>query len=143
LHLAIWLTGTPSSIFLGQIVNTFDWENATNATSLAISMTVNALVMGLIVLKIFKVFQEVKATSAEKNLGATGGRKLQSIIFILIESGVALFSIQLACLVVSIMDSTDPAAFNAFWLIGPIHEMLNVIIRLVIPTFHCTDNGPG
>jgi hypothetical protein len=103
---------------------------------------VNALVMGLIVFKIIKVFQQVKPTSAEQNLGATGGRKLWSMIFILIESGMALFSIQLARLVVSILINwTDnSAANNVLTPIISIHEMLNVIIRLVIATSFFTDN---
>ena len=96
-------------------------------------MTVNALVTGLIVFKIFKVFQEVKtATVDDQNLGVTGGSTLQRVIFIIIESGMALFSIQLTRLVVTIV-STD-ASYNAFGLVASTHEMLNVIIRSVIAT---------
>jgi hypothetical protein len=36
-----------------------------------LTMTVNAVVTGLIVFKIFKVFTKVKPTSDEKTLGAT------------------------------------------------------------------------
>jgi hypothetical protein len=111
------------------------WGNITVLTSLAISMIVNALVTGLIVLKIIMVFRKVKATSSERELGATGGRKLQSIIFILIESGSVLFSIQLARLVVAILvtDSADITLYEPYTIIISIHQMLNVIIRSI----HC------
>ena len=66
-------------------------------TGVAVSITVNALVTGLIVFKILKVFLEVKAnmTSIEQTLGSTGGTKLQHVLFIIIEPGMALFAIQL------------------------------------------------
>ena len=98
-------------------------------------MTVNALVTGLIVFRIFKVFWEVKVCTAEDRiLGVTGGSTLRRVIFILIESGMALFSIQSARLLVTIVGlliGTD-APYAAFLLIAGIHEMLNVIIRSVI-----------
>ena len=60
-------------------------------------MTMNALVTGLIMFRIFKVFQEVKtATADNQNLGVTGGSTLRCVMSIIIESGMALFSIQLA-----------------------------------------------
>ena len=62
-------------------------------------MVVNALVTGLIliVFNIIKVFLGNKVTSVEPALGSlssTGGPKLQHIIFIIIESGMALFAIR-------------------------------------------------
>ena len=125
--LAMWIaSGTPW----------FDdsaWIDILTLTSLTLSMAVNALMTGLIVFSIFKVFQKVKTSTADdKILGVTGGSKLRRIIFILIESGMALFSIQLVRLVVSIV--TTDAAYDAFNLIVGIHEMLNVIIRSVIVT---------
>ena|SRR5271156_392567 len=96
-------------------------------------MTVNAVVTGLIVFRIFKVFREVKlGTADDQILGVTGGSKLRRVIFILIESGMALFSIQLARLVVTIVPTE--AAYAAYGLIGSIHEMLNVIIRSATAT---------
>ena len=93
-------------------------------------MTVNALVTGLIVFRIFKVLQEVKTSTADDQiLGVTGGSRLRRVIFIIIESGMALFSIQLARLLVSIIGNTD-AAYDAFYLIASIHEMLNVIMTI-------------
>ena len=111
-------------------------SNTLTITSLVMSMTVNALVMCLIVFRIFRVFREVKVTttSDEKTLGITGGRKLWSIMFIIIESGMALFSIQLARVVVSTSLGTM-AEFDAFGLIVGIHEMLIVIITPVFVTF--------
>ena len=62
-------------------------------TGLTASMAVNALMTGLIVFKILKMFLKVKTTSDELTLGSSGGTKLQYIIFIIIESGMALFAI--------------------------------------------------
>ena len=107
------------------------WNNNLVMTGLTLSMTVNALVTGLIVFRIFRVFCQVKTGTADDQiLGVTGGSTLRYIIFILIESGMALFSIQLVRLVVSIV--TTDSAYNAYNLILGIHEMLNVIIRSVI-----------
>ena len=105
-------------------------------------MTVNALVTGLIVFRIFKVFREVKhvTTSDEKSLGVTGGGKLRSIIFIIIESGMALFAIQLARLVVAATGETTNAEADIYQLIVGIHEMLNVVISSVVVTLYSTDN---
>ena len=97
----------------------------------ALSMTVNALVTGLIVFRIFKVFQEVKTSTADfQTLGVTGGSTLRRVIFIIIESGMALFSIQLARFVAGVV--TTSASNDVFYLIDGIHEMFNVIIRSVI-----------
>ena len=92
-------------------------------------MTVNALVTGLIVFRIVKVFQEVKtATADDQTLGVTGGGTLRRVVFIIIESGMALFSIQLVRLVVTNMATTT--SYNAYSLILGIHEMLNVIMTI-------------
>ena len=94
-------------------------------------MTVNALVTGLIVFRIFKTFQEVKFISDDLNFGTThahAGRKLRSIIFVVIESGMTLFAIQVARLVVTIL--VTQSADNAFELISPIYQQLNVIIKV-------------
>ena len=128
--LAIWITaGTaPLSIVHGQLH--FADRNITLAMAgLILSMTVNALVTGLIVFRIFKVFQELKTATADgQNLGITGGSTLRRVVFILIESGMALFSIQLTRLVAVIV--TTDTAVDAFYLIAGIHEMLNVIMMI-------------
>ena len=111
--------------------------------SVAFSMAVNALVTGLIVYRIFKVFQEVQqsSTSAERSLGIIRGRKYRSVIFVIIESGIALFAIQLIRVILSI-----PALFNSNPIIVAssyiivIHQMLNVIMTLVIINLYFADN---
>ena len=126
-------------------------------------MAVNALVTSLIVFKILKVFLEVKATSVEQTLGSlssTGGPKLRHIIFIIIESGMALFAIQLVRVVVSSLVELQaglaaPSLIYALDFVIPIHQALNVIIKIysfpsyfvLLMTFaflgHCTNNNFG
>ena len=114
-------------------------------TGLAASMVVNALVTGLIVFKILKVFLEVKRlkpelTSVERTLSSLSstkeGTKLRHIIFIIIESGMALFAIQLVRIVVASIiqmelqaGQTPRGLIIALDAVISIHEMLNVIIR--------------
>ena len=112
-------------------------------------MVVNALVTGLIVFKILKVFLEVKAaTSGERTLGSlssTGGPKLQHIIFIIIESGMALFAIQLIRVVITCLIDlywqTETQLFSiVLELVICIHQALNVIIKSVYFFFFFTDS---
>ena len=105
-------------------------------------MAVNALTTGLIVFRIFEVFRQVKCntTSEEKSLGITGGRKLRSVIFVIIESGMALFAIQLARVVLAAILPGNSEVQASYSLIVPIHEMLNVITSSVIATLCYTDN---
>ena len=118
------------SIVQGQLY-VADWSNTVTIASLALSMTVNALVTGLIIFRVFKVFQIVKTgTVDDQILGVTGGSTLQCVTFIIIESAMALFLIQLARLAVTIVN-TD-AAYNVYYLISGIHIMFNVIIRSVL-----------
>ena len=111
-------------------------------TGLVASMVVNALVTGLIVFKILKVFLEVnKATSVDRALGSlsstTGrGPKLQHIIFIIIESGMALFAIQLVCVVITGLIQLQPGLAPrslavVLYVVISIHQVLNVIIRSI------------
>jgi len=99
---------------------------------------VNALVTGLIVFKIFKVFREVKSVTAleDKSLGITRGNKLRSVTFIIIESGMALFAIQLARVVITtqlaVTTVADGAVYYAFQFIGVIHEIVNGIAPTII-----------
>ena len=108
---------------------------------LMLPLTVNALVTGLIAFRIFKVFQEVKTRTADgKNLAHTGGSTLRRIMFILVESGMALFSIQFARLVGAIVltsDAATDAATDAYSLITGIHVILTVVITSVIATLFC------
>jgi hypothetical protein len=99
-------------------------------------MTVNTLVTGLIVFKISKVFRGAKVrqfSGDTTSLGTTGGTRLRSIIFIVIESGAALFCIQLVRITVSIL-MTD-VGVEVFDLVVGIHQMLNVIINTAIYFF--------
>ena len=96
-------------------------------TSFALSMVVNTLATGLIVIKILKVFSEVKRASS---LGATGGTKFRPIIFIIIESGMALFAIQLVRIVYSCLPLQPPTLLTFNLIIG-INQMFNVIIRFI------------
>ena len=141
--LVMGITSFPANyIGQGTFLTTL-WGDALILTSLIASMTVNALVTGLIVFRIFKVFRKVKnnTTSNEKSLGFTGGRKLRSVIFVIIESGMALFAIQLARVVLSaIILNGNSGVEVAYNLILPIHEMLNVITSSVIATLCFTDN---
>jgi hypothetical protein len=108
---------------------------------LTTSMTVNALVTGLIVFRIARVFREVRSitTSEEKSLGVTGGEKLRSIIFVIVESGMTLFVVQLARLVLAPPElQTDPEN-EAYNIITCIHQMINVIISSVIVALYLTD----
>jgi hypothetical protein len=133
----MWTAVAGAQFIVQNQVNETVWGIRLVLTSLVTSMTVNALVTGLIVFKIFKVFREIKgvATSEDKSLGITHGNRLRSVIFIVIESGMALFAIQLARVVVTTQfTSTVDAAFYAFEFIIVIHEMVNVIISSVIVT---------
>ena len=94
-------------------------------------MAVNTLVTGLIAFRILKVFLEVKPTSVERSLGSlgsTGDTKLRNVIFIIIESGMALFAIQLVRIVLSYI-SLPPKAID---FVISINQMLNVVIKSVL-----------
>ena len=83
---------------------------------------------------------EVKASiSIERTLGplsslsSTEGPKLRHIVFIIIESGMALFAIQLVCVVITSLIELHAAPTPQSLLIDSgfvisIHQMLNVII---------------
>jgi hypothetical protein len=128
----MWIAGICSQFIAQGQIDVSAWGSILALASFTASMTVNALVTGLIVFKIFKVFREVKSvtTSNEKFLGVThaGGRKLRSIIFIIIESGMALFAIQLLRLVIAATGPGTNAEQDIYTLIIGIHEMLNVVI---------------
>ena len=105
------------------------WVYLVTLTSFPISLTVDALVTGLIVFRILRVYLEVVKPTGS----GTGKSKLQPVIFMLIESGMALLCMQLADLVLFIIqtDSTlvvdQPIAYTL--------QMLSVTIKSVIITF--------
>jgi len=139
--IATWLATNGSITWkLGQFFEV-PWGFMMTLTALAASMAVNTLVTGLIVFKILMVFLEVKATSVERTLGSlalslnAGGPKLRHIIFIIIESGMALFAIQLIRVVLIsfwVVQKSVSAANSALNLVIGIHEMLNGITPTII-----------
>ena len=106
------------------------WPNTLFITSLTASMAVNTLVTGMIVFRILKV-TGARPTSVEQTLGSTGGNKFRHIMFIIIESGMALFAMQLvrvvlAFLPVPVQQEAPFQAVSNFVVV--INQMLNVII---------------
>ena len=136
----MWIAAIRSQFISQGQIDISAWGSILALASFTASMTVNALVTGLIVFKIFKVFRESITTSSEKSLGVTGGRRFRSIIFIIIESGMALFAIQLARLVIATTGLGTDAEENIYLLIVGVHEMLTVVISSVI-TLYSTDNA--
>ena len=105
------------------------WSTNLTITSLVMSTTLNALVTGLIVFRIFEVFRDVKASTTldEKNLGVAGGKTTSYVMFVIIESGMALFSTQLARVVITALSTSHTDSVqDAFNIFVAIHEMLNV-----------------
>ena len=99
-------------------------------TGLAASMAVNALMTGMIVFRILKATR-VKPTLVERILGSTEGNKFQHIMFIIIESGMALFAIQLVRFVlefISVPVEQVHILIAADDFVVVINQMLNVII---------------
>jgi len=130
--LAIWVASGVAPAMSTSIVQEFSttfWGYSLGVTGLTLSMTVNALVTGLIVFRILKVSWEVKTTLEDQILDVTDGSgTLQRVIFVLLESGMALFCIQLARLVVTFVPVDD--AYQ--WFIVSLHEMLNGITPTII-----------
>ena len=93
-------------------------------------MTVNALMTGMIVFRILKA-TGVRPTSVERILGSAEGNKFRHIMFIIIESGMALFAIQLVRIVLSFVSvpvEQIPILQAAFDFVAALNQMLNVII---------------
>ena len=146
LPLGIWSAGVGACILVQSTIKTTLWGLIATNTSVAISMVVNALVTGLIVCKIFNVFREVRqvSTLTEKSLGVRviGGRKLRSIIFVIIESGFALVVIQLVRVTLTLppLFRKSTPIYDALTFIMVTHQMFNVIITLVIINLYFADN---
>ena len=98
-------------------------------------MAVNTLMTGMIVFKILKA-TGIKPTSLELTLGSTGGgnlNKFRHIMFIIIESGMTLFAIQLVRFVIGLLLPTaawvdEPALIVASSFVVVMNQMLNVCI---------------
>ena len=97
-------------------------------------MAVNTLVTSLIVFKILKVFSEVKQTLGPFT-SAAGRPNYQRIVFIIIESGMALFAAHLGRIVLTCLLEVNPSPsydlLFAYDLVVSFHQMLNVIIGSV------------
>jgi hypothetical protein len=133
----MWIAAICPQYIVQGIINTTAWSSMLALASFTVSITMNALVTDLIVFRIFKVFRQVKdvTTSNKKSLGVTGRRKLRSIIFIIIESGMALFAIQLLRLAVAATGQVTNAEQDIYQLVIGIHQVLNVVIKSVIVCF--------
>ena len=108
-----------------------DWPNTLYITGLAASMAVNTLMTGMIAFRIFKVMGAMPSTSVERTLGSTGVNKFRNIMFIIIESGMALFAIQLVRLVLALIPASvfdEPPVITADNFVISINQTLNVII---------------
>jgi len=128
-NLVMWVASNGAYFIAQNGVNETVWGVRLALTSLITSMTVNALVTGIIVFRIFRVFREVKSVRV------TGGTKLHSITFIIIESGMALFAIQLARVVITPslpVLGLRAAGFHALEFIVAIHQMVNGIAPTII-----------
>jgi hypothetical protein len=113
------------------------WPNALFAAGLTASMAVNALVTGMIVFRILKV--TVKPT-VERTLSSTRGNRFRHIMFVIIESGMALFAIQLVRVVlefsiqsISVLTVPVPVVQDLYLYAASdfvvfTNQMLNVII---------------
>ena len=113
----IWVAGGPAPLFvLNGRFETTAWGTILFVAAVTLSMTVNALVTGLIVFRILKVFRAVKDTIVDSDQSSiTGGSTFRRAIFILVESGLALFSVQLARLVVILLPLSDrDSVFDAY-----------------------------
>ena len=90
--------------------------------------------MSLIVLKILKVYRDVIPASRDQTLGiGRAEAKFRSIIFIIIESGMAMFTIQSIRIIFMVLGN------DALFLITFTGQMISVIIRSVISSFHFSE----
>ena len=97
------------------------------------SLAVNAVVTGLILFRIVKVYWRVEPVLYEKFLDATGESKFRSIALALVESAMALFALQVVLVVCSIL-ATGPAGDVGNLTIG-MHQMLlvSLLLFLILP----------
>ena len=88
-------------------------------TTFALSIAVNILVTGLILFKI------VKVSLAAKAFTTSGGTKLQHVIFVIIESGMALLAIQLVRITLYFLQThyNSESTINAYIIMIGINEM--------------------
>ena len=135
--IATWIASSAYELIYSINNPTFEYEpwvaGVLYITALIASMAVNTFVTGMIVFRILKVSGMIKPTSVERTLGSsTAGTKFRHIMFVIIESGMALFAIQLVRVVLSLIPGT---VVPLSYIIGldfviVVNQMLNVnIIR--------------
>ena len=127
--LATWMAANGSTHILQHELADTRWGNRLTITSLSISLIINALVTGLIVLRILKVCWIREDQTFALGIG---GSKLRSIILLIIESGMTMFVIQLVRVVSTVFD-----LHGVYFIVG-IDQMLNVTINLAVTSFHVT-----
>ena len=137
--IATWVA---SATFEGNYnTNASYWPNTLIITGLAASMAVNTLMTGMIVFRILKVTAGAKPTSVERALGSTRSKKFWHIMFVIIESGMALFAIQLVRVVLVSISPVLQEPSNYFQatydIVVVINQMLNVIVKIRSFTFLC------
>ena len=104
-------------------------------------MAVNTLVTGMIVFRILKVTMtgvRPTSTSVERTLGSTGGNKFRHIIFIIIESAMALFVIQLVrvmLLFIPVPVRQKPYLEAAYDIFAVMNQMFNVDTIFISTSF--------
>jgi hypothetical protein len=123
--LALWLACANASQILPNGILQAPWGTWMGVAGIVLSMIVNAYATGLIAFKILKVYRNVKPTLG--TLG-NGGIKYRNVISIVIESGMALFCIQLirVVLIVNFEMTGSEVPLNALQIVIGIHEILNV-----------------
>ena len=86
------------------------------------------------------VFLEVNRSQVgrplvERTLSSTGDTALRHVIFVIIESGMALFVVQLVRTIVGNLYVTPGTEYSnitaAFFIVSGVNEMFNVIIRSI------------
>jgi hypothetical protein len=122
---AIWLAVIGSFAAQQSSPGVVRWGYTLTLTSLAVSLTVNAAVTGIIILRILKVYW-IRSSCDQTSDSGVHNPGLRSIIFVIIESGMILFAIQLVRIVLYILQ------LGAYEIMVGINEMFNVIIRSVI-----------
>ena len=85
------------------------------------------MVTGMIVFRILKVIVGVKPTSIERTLGSTGGNKFRHIMFIIIESAMALFPIQVVRVVLAII----PVPAGEVPILAPLEDFVIAVNQLI------------
>ena len=95
-------------------------------TSLVLPLITNAVVTGLIVFRIFKVYRYTKPILYNQGATFRIRSKFRPIMLMLIESGMLLFSIQLVRLIVGVVPTT--AANLVYQPVSIMQQMFYVII---------------